>query len=90
MTQLSRRPIAIAEMGVVDSDAGEKAAWIKAAYATLRSGRYPRIRAATWWNMDTDGIDTRIDSSPESLEAFRAGVAGTFFSGGLRFSASCR
>jgi hypothetical protein len=85
MAKLSRRPFAIAEMGV----AGD-AAWIRAAFAAIRSGRYPRIRAATWWNMDTAGIDTRIDSSPASLDAFRAGVAGTFFSAGLRLSSSCR
>ena len=53
MAKLSRRPFAIAEMGV----AGD-AAWIRAAFAAIRSGRYPRIRAATWWNMDTAGIDT--------------------------------
>ena len=85
MAKLSRRPFAIAEMGV----AGD-AAWIRAAFAAIRSGRYPRIRAATWWNMDTAGIDTRIDSSPASLDAFRAGVSGTFFSASLRFSSSCR
>jgi hypothetical protein len=64
--------------------------WIRAAFAAIRSGRFPRIRAATWWNMDTDGIDTRIDQTAASLEAFRAGVAGTFFSAGLRFSSRCR
>jgi len=90
MTRLSRRPIAIAEMGVADSAAADKAPWIEAAFAAVRSGRYPRIRAVTWWNMDTDGIDTRIDSSRDALDAFRAGVSGTFFSGGLRFSSSCR
>ena len=40
MTKLSRRPIAIAEMGA-SSAAGEKAAWIRGAFAALRSGTVP-------------------------------------------------
>lgn len=86
MRRLSRRPLAIAEMGVVDDAARGKAAGIRAAYA---AGRYPRIRAATWWNMAAAGTDTRIDSSPASLDAFRAGVAGTFFAGRLQLAGTC-
>ena len=89
LTRLSRRPMAVAEMGTVDNAADEKPGWIAAAYAALRSGRYPRIRAATWWDMD-NGPNTRIDSSPASLAAFRAGVAGTFFSARLLFTGDCR
>jgi hypothetical protein len=85
----SRRPMAVVEMGTADNAAAEKAGWIAAAFAALRSGRYPRIRAATWWDMDS-GVNTRIDSSPASLAAFRAGVAGTFFSARLRFTGDCR
>ena len=89
LTRLSRRPMAVVEMGTVDNAADEKPGWVAAAFAALRSGRYPRIRAATWWDMD-DGPNTRIDSSPASLAAFRAGVAGTFFSARLQFTGDCR
>jgi len=88
LTKLSRRPIAIAEMGTVERAKGEKAAWIRSAFQALRSGRYPRVRAAVWWSMDS-GANTRIDSSPGALEAFRAGVAGTFFSARPLFSGDC-
>ena len=80
LTKISRRPMAVVEMGTVDNAAGEKPAWIQGAFSALRSGRYPRIRGATWWNMDS-GANTRIDTSPASLEAFRAGVAGDVLRG---------
>jgi hypothetical protein len=89
LTKLSRRPIAIAEMGTVERAAGEKAAWINGAFKALRSGRYPRVRAAVWWSMDS-AANTRIDSSHGALEAFRAGVSGTFFSSRPLFSGDCR
>ena len=89
LTRLSRRPIAIAEMGTVERAPGEKAAWIRGAFQALRAGRYPRIRAAVWWSMDS-GANTRIDSSPGALETFRAGVSGTFFSARPVFSGDCR
>jgi hypothetical protein len=89
LTRLSSRPVAIVEMGTVDNPAGQKAAWIHDAFQALRSGRYPRVRAATWWNMDS-GQNTRIDSSSASLEAFRNGVAGTFFAARPRFAGDCR
>jgi len=89
LTKLSRRPVAIAEMGTVEAAPGKKATWIRGAFQALRSGRYPRIRAAVWWSMDS-GANTRIDSSPGALEAFRAGVTGTFFSARPVFGGDCR
>jgi hypothetical protein len=89
LTRLSRRPVAIVEMGTVENPAGQKAAWVRGAFQAIRSGRYPRVRAAVWWSMDS-GANTRIDSSPTALEAFRGGVAGTFFSARTRFSGNCK
>ncbi len=89
LTKLSRRPVAIVEMGTVERAAGEKAAWITGAFRALRSGRYPRVRATVWWSMDS-GANTRIDSSPGALGAFREGVRGTFFTGRPRFGGDCR
>jgi hypothetical protein len=89
LTTLSKRPIAIAQLGTVESAGGKKAAWIASALRTLRSGRYTRVRAAVWWSMD-GGASTRIDSTPEALEAFRAGIAGTFFTARARFAGDCR
>ncbi len=89
LTRLSGRPMAIAEMGVVEYAPGVKARWITDAFAALRSKRYPRVRAATWWSMDS-GPNTRIDTSPSALAAFRAAVAGPYFDAKLRFSGDCR
>jgi hypothetical protein len=90
LMRLSTRPAAVVEMGVVDGRAGAKPEWIRRAFAALRSGRYPRIHAAVWWNWRGAGIDTRIDSSPAALRAFRAGVAGPFFRARPRFMGDCR
>ncbi|MDR3322133.1 MAG: glycoside hydrolase family 26 protein [Synergistaceae bacterium] len=73
------RPIAILELGVSDSAAaGDKAAWIRDAMASVVSGRYPRLRAVSWWNKIKRPDGTRstleIDSSPGSLRAYREGV----------------
>ena len=93
LTSLSRRPFGIVEMGTIEKGPQAKAGWIRDAFATIRSGRYPRIRAATWWDMNTAGIDTQVDSSPSALAAYRAGVAGPFFGASLRIAGgltSCR
>ncbi len=90
LTAMSKRPAAIVEMGVVDDAAHGKAAWIRQAFAALRSGRYPRVRAAAWWNMRSGTSDTRIDSSPAALAAFREAVADRFFGTRLRFTGDCR
>jgi Glycosyl hydrolase family 26 len=89
LTRLSARPMAVVEMGVVDGPAGVKPEWIRRAFAALRSGRYPRIRGAVWWDWGDGGIDTRIDSSPAALAAFRAGVQGRFFDARPRFTGTC-
>jgi hypothetical protein len=89
LTRLSARPMAVVEMGVVDGPARVKPEWIRRAFAALRSGRYPRIQAAVWWDWRLAGIDTRIDSSPAALAAFREGIRGRFFDARLRFTGTC-
>ncbi len=51
-----------------------KAQWINDAFESLTSGEYPKIRAVSWWNENFDKSELRIDSSPESLKAFRKGI----------------
>jgi Glycosyl hydrolase family 26 len=89
LTGLSARPMAVVEMGVVDSPDGVKPEWIRRAFATLRSGEYPRIKGAVWWDWGDGAIDTRIDSSPAALAAFRDGVQGSFFDARPRFTGTC-
>ena len=89
LTRLSARPMAVVEMGAVDGPARVKPEWIRRAFGALRSGRYPRIRAAVWWDWLYETIDTRIDSSSAALAAFRAGIGGGFFDARPRFTGPC-
>ncbi len=63
--------------------ANKKAEWIKNAFIDLESGAYPEIKAISWWNENWDDngkrIQIRIDSSPESLEAYQHGVHSNLF-----------
>lgn len=70
----SHKPIMIGETASTETG-GDKAAWIKDAFARLTTA-YPQVRAITWFNVNKE-TDWRIDSSPESLRAFRAAVNGS-------------
>jgi hypothetical protein len=80
-TATTRRPFAVLEWGVVEAPArGDKARWIEDGFAALASGRYPAVRAVSWWNerwQRDDGRwnDLRIDSSQSALAAYRRGIA---------------
>jgi beta-mannanase len=69
------KPIAVLELGVTDGP--DKAAWIGDAMRAAR--QYPRLKAVCWWNKTVRPDGTRstmeIDSTPESLEAYRTGVS---------------
>lgn len=79
------KPLAVLEWGIAQRPArGTKAGWIKAALRDLRSGRWPRIAAASYWHEDwreADGSLTnlRIDSSAAARRAYRRGVARKTF-----------
>ena len=82
LAALSRtKPIAILELGVADDHEGEKKArWIEEALSAISAGKYPRVKAVSWWNKTRRPDGTRsmleIDSSPASLSAYREGVRG--------------
>ncbi len=78
------KPIAVLEWGVTDGHpGGDKAAWIRDALVAVRSGRYPRIKAIAYWHQNYEHNRSparlRIDSSQSALDAYRAGVADSFF-----------
>jgi glycosyl hydrolase family 26 len=89
LTALSKRPLGIVEMAVVDDAAGDKPTWIRNAFAAIRSGRFPKIRSAFWWDMRVGDIDTRADSSPAALEELRKALADPFFGARPRFTGNC-
>lgn len=57
----------------------KKAKWIKNAFTTLTSNQFPRIKAISWWHENFDRSRLRVDSSPESSDAYRTGVAAPDF-----------
>lgn len=79
------KPLAIFEFGVADEPKfGDKAQWIKEALQSIRNGKYPRIKAISYWHSNWENEDgsitkMRIDSNPESLSAYRTFIADSFF-----------
>jgi hypothetical protein len=68
---LTTKPLFIAEVATAEAG-GSKAAWISDMFATL--GAHPEIRGFTWFDHAKE-TDWRIDSSTESLDAFRTGLS---------------
>jgi len=70
------KPIALLEFGTIGRG---KAHWISDALHLIASGRYPRLKAESYWDSNWTNPGTgpslmRIDSSPRVLAAYRAGV----------------
>ena len=90
------KPIALLEFGAVVERGHDKAAWVRDAFATIASGRYPRLKAVSWWNSNwTNGSGEapslmRIDTSPGVLKAYRSAVATSTFVSLPRLAASAR
>lgn len=78
------KPIALVETAVVEDPklADHKAQWFQSAFAELESGRWPRLKAYSYWDEPgwlKEVNDLRFNSSAASLAAFREGVADPFF-----------
>lgn len=70
------KPIALLEFGTIEPG---KARWIGDALRSIASGRYPRLKAESYWDSNWTNAGAgpsimRIDSSPRVLAAYRAGV----------------
>jgi hypothetical protein len=79
-TAFPNKPIMIAEFASAE-EGGDKAAWIRELPEALAD--MPQIRAVVWFNTQKE-TDWRVNSSPESLGAFRS-IVDNFIrgSGGL-------
>ncbi|HFC01311.1 MAG TPA: hypothetical protein ENJ53_10945 [Phaeodactylibacter sp.] len=53
----------------------QKAKWIENAFTALNSNAYPKVKAIAWWHENFDNSKLRVDSSPESLKAYKKEVA---------------
>jgi hypothetical protein len=82
------KPVMIAEWGTAEfPDSGNKGEWIRQGLELFRA-RYPRVKAAVYWherwqNPDQSYSNLRVNSSVESLEAYRSGVAQSEWLGEL-------
>lgn len=79
------KPLAVLEFGVVEQGIAEnKAQWIRDALQAIKSNRYPRIKAISYWhskwrNDDRSISNMKIDSSPEALLAYKEIIQDPFF-----------
>ncbi len=79
------KPLSVNEFGVCEAPAlGNKANWITNALQVIRSGKYPRIKAISYWNevwQNDDGSisDLRINSDTDALNAYKTNIADNFF-----------
>ncbi len=57
----------------------KKALWIKNAFSSLESNDFPKVKAISWWHENFDQSFLKVNSSSESLEAYKSGVASSTF-----------
>jgi hypothetical protein len=80
------KPVMLAEWGVGEyPKEGNKAEWINQALIDMQ-GRFSQIKAAVFWherwqNEDESYTNLRVNSSPESLAAYRQGVQAPYWLG---------
>ena len=67
----SEKPFMMAEIGCAE-EGGDKGKWIEEAFQVLKDN-FPRIRSLVWFNTKKE-CDWRIESSFQSLQAFRVGL----------------
>jgi Glycosyl hydrolase family 26 len=78
------KPIALLEFGAIVEQGQDKAAWIADALHAIASGRYPRLKAESYWhsNWTNDGTGPslmRIDTSSDVLAAYRGAIGASTF-----------
>ncbi len=57
----------------------KKAQWIENAFISLESNKYPRVKAISWWHENFDNSLLKVNSSSESLMAYKNGVSSSTF-----------
>ncbi len=62
-----------------DFDENKKSVWIKNAFISLESNKYPEVKAISWWHENFDNSQLKINSSQESLEAYKKGIGSSMF-----------
>lgn len=81
------KPVMVCEWGVGEfPKLGSKADWIRDGFRIMKDPKYPNIKACVFWherwqNEDGRYSNLRVNSTPESLEAYRQGVADPYYLG---------
>lgn len=87
LTSLSERPLILYEVGAAENpnDSMFKANWITEGFLTAIPQYFPKVVAVNWFNgHDDDNIDTYdVDTSQNSLEAWKKVVASPLYQGSL-------
>lgn len=79
------KPIMLTEWGIGEFPTkGSKGEYIREAFELMSNPEYSRLKAAIFWHerwQNSDGTysNLRVNSSPESLEAYRKGVQSPFW-----------
>jgi len=82
------KPLAVFEFGVIENE--RKPVWINDFFALLKDKKYSRIKGISYWHSNWDNEDgtcsyMRVDSSPESLEAYKKNITDSFFQNKIKF-----
>ncbi|MDQ6724439.1 MAG: hypothetical protein M3Z01_09290 [Thermoproteota archaeon] len=88
----SKKPLAVFEFGVLeDPTRGNKSAWLQDALDSIENGRYPRIKAISYWDEKWNDctivcipgfngeIDLRLNSSSTSIDTYRKLISSPLF-----------
>ena len=83
-----QKPIMVCEWGCGEFPGkGSKAQWIRDGFRWMKDAKkYPRLKACVFWHerwQNEDGLysNLRVNSTPESQQAYREGVGDSFFLG---------
>lgn len=87
LTGLSNRPMMLFETGCTENptDSMTKADWITQGYLTTIPTQFPKVKAAVWFNStDDSGHNYSLDTSQNSMNAWKQVVASPLYQGSLR------
>ncbi len=91
-TNKTNKPILIAEFAVHESqDLSKKSMWLDEVFDALLTNRYPKVKGVAYWHSNwknQEGVEhkLRLDSSQETLQTFRFGIANDRFVSTTQFA----
>ena len=64
----------------------KKAGWITDALMAIERNTYPNIKGIAWWHENFDNAKLRLDSSEESIKAYKDAIVSSYFLEELHFT----